>query len=521
MGLFDILRGKTAPIQPNLDALFALPSAGVTMETQAGLVTSGHAGVCWKPPAGQTPAEVETQVRALLDLDDADPTTPSLTSVEDSLGYRWLLVEGGSLDELATRIHQVNTLIVESGWGAQMLCSVFGLVPSSDADVTAKRLWLVYLYKRGTFYPFCPDGDSHRDNEAELRLRSVLGSDLPVESDLGRWMALWGLPVASAGRMRHAKKNRPSRSGLIRLALAWVVVAGLFGSAFVAHAVASKPPSINAIETHHDGRPLRMLLVGDSAAGTLGVGLAKSAPAANVDLINRAVGGCSLGIALLKGWLPGVPTRWPPPSPCNTEGLLAKELQSYLTKFNPDVVVYLSHLDTADMYPSATSPNVTHIGQPAYDAQLSASLTAAVDLLSSTGAKVMLGTSPPTLFAQKGDLNDDPARWAAYQVMLDRTAAQSNGKATVIDLTRFFGGTGPVPKMQLYSPSGVQWRCGDGIHFDTAGGEFFAPTLFNKAWQLAGPRMATTQSEPPLPSSIVNKTWPSYVKNAAVMNCPN
>ena len=196
MGLFDILRGKTAPIQPNLDALFALPSAGVTMETQAGLVTSGHAGVCWKPPAGQTPAEVETQVRALLDLDDADPTTPSLTSVEDSLGYRWLLVEGGSLDELATRIHQVNTLIVESGWGAQMLCSVFGLVPSSDADVTAKRLWLVYLYKRGTFYPFCPDGDSHRDNEAELRLRSVLGSDLPVESDLGRWMALWGLPVA-------------------------------------------------------------------------------------------------------------------------------------------------------------------------------------------------------------------------------------------------------------------------------------------------------------------------------------
>jgi hypothetical protein len=105
--------------------------------------------------------------------------------------------------------------------------------------------------------------------------------------------------------------------------------------------------------------------------------------------------------------------------------------------------------------------------------------------------------------------------------MLDRVANQSAGKATVIDLTRFFGGTAPVPKFQLYSPTGVQWRCGDGIHFDTAGGEFFAPNLYNLSWQLAGPRMATTQSEPPLPTSVVNQTWPSYVKNAAVMSCPH
>ena len=196
MGLFDIIRGKSEPVQPKLDAIFALPSAAVTLETQAGLVTSGHAGVCWKPPAGQAPAEVQAQVAKILELDSADPTTPALTSVEDDLGYRWLLVEGTDFEDLATRVHQVNTMIVENGWGTQLLCSVFGLAPSPGADQSARKMWLVYLYKRGTFYPFCPAGELSRDNEAELRLRSVIGSDLPVEDDLGRWMALWGLPVA-------------------------------------------------------------------------------------------------------------------------------------------------------------------------------------------------------------------------------------------------------------------------------------------------------------------------------------
>jgi hypothetical protein len=195
VGLLDILRGRTAPVAPKLDAIFALPSAAITLETQAGLVTSGHAGVCWRPPAGQASQEVQDEVSKILDLDRQDPSTPALRAVEDDLGYRWLLVDGPEFDDLATRVHQVNSLLVENGWGPQLLCSVFGLSPAPGADTSAKKMWLVYLYKRGTFYPFCPDGESSRDNEAELRLRSTLSGDLPIEDDLGRWMALWGLPV--------------------------------------------------------------------------------------------------------------------------------------------------------------------------------------------------------------------------------------------------------------------------------------------------------------------------------------
>ena len=195
MGIFDSLLGRTKAIAPKLDALFSLPSAAVTLEVQAGLITSGRAGVCWKPPAGQAPADVQAEITQLLDLGEGDADTPSLRSVEDDLGFRWLIVEGTSLDDLVTQAHQANTLLTEAGWGSQLLCTVFGLIPAPDADTSARQGYLVYLFKRGTFYPFCPDGPSSRDNEAELRLRAVLTGDLPLESDLGRWMALWGLPV--------------------------------------------------------------------------------------------------------------------------------------------------------------------------------------------------------------------------------------------------------------------------------------------------------------------------------------
>jgi hypothetical protein len=53
----------------------------------------------------------------------------------------------------------------------------------------------VYLFKRGTFYPFAPDGHEHRDTEQELRLKSLVADDLTVETDLDRWFPLWDLPV--------------------------------------------------------------------------------------------------------------------------------------------------------------------------------------------------------------------------------------------------------------------------------------------------------------------------------------
>jgi hypothetical protein len=91
-----------------------------------------------------------------------------------------------------------NTTLTEAGWGPQLLCSMFGFGPAAEAAANTKSFFLVYLYKRGTFYPFAPvdNQKERRDTELELRIRSMLGVDLPVEADLTRWFPMWDLPVA-------------------------------------------------------------------------------------------------------------------------------------------------------------------------------------------------------------------------------------------------------------------------------------------------------------------------------------
>ena len=55
--------------------------------------------------------------------------------------------------------------------------------------------YLVYLFKRGTFYPFVPSGHEQRNTQEELKLKSLVTDDLVVEPDLDRWFPLWDLPV--------------------------------------------------------------------------------------------------------------------------------------------------------------------------------------------------------------------------------------------------------------------------------------------------------------------------------------
>jgi hypothetical protein len=64
----------------------------------------------------------------------------------------------------------------------------------SFADADGRRLAVVYLYKRGTFYPFAPLSGQMRDNALELQARGVLANELPLEEDLNRWFPVWGAP---------------------------------------------------------------------------------------------------------------------------------------------------------------------------------------------------------------------------------------------------------------------------------------------------------------------------------------
>src|SRR5580658_5574590 len=78
MGLFDTLMGRTKPVRANLDALFNLPNAAITLQVTSGLLPTGRAGVCFKPPSGQPFADMQAELEQLLTTpDDNGPAAPS------------------------------------------------------------------------------------------------------------------------------------------------------------------------------------------------------------------------------------------------------------------------------------------------------------------------------------------------------------------------------------------------------------------------------------------------------------
>ena len=192
MGLLGRVFGRSTPPPPDLDALFALPGAALTLESALGFAPTGLGSVAFREAEGAAAAATVGDVRSLLDMDDGAAVERSV----DSFGFTWLLVRHESLDVagLVTDLHAVNSSLQDNGFGPALLCSLLGL-----AHPDGRRLALVYLYKRGSFYPFAPLGGAvgagtQRDSALELQVRAAVGADLPVEADLSRWFPVWGAP---------------------------------------------------------------------------------------------------------------------------------------------------------------------------------------------------------------------------------------------------------------------------------------------------------------------------------------
>jgi hypothetical protein len=188
VGFLDTLLGRTKPVQPKLDALFSLPTAAVTLQAAMEFVPTGTGSVCFRAAEGRAFHEIEAEVRELLSMGE-DAARVEVTN--DSYGWTWLVCRHPSddIEALVTDLHAVNLSLVEGGFGPQLLCTLVGFT-----DPAGRKLGIVYLYKRGTFYPFAPQAGEHRDNALELQVRGNLGSDLNIEADLSRWMAVWGAP---------------------------------------------------------------------------------------------------------------------------------------------------------------------------------------------------------------------------------------------------------------------------------------------------------------------------------------
>jgi hypothetical protein len=191
VGIRNVLFGRKRLKGATLDKLFALSTARITLEAELGLRSADVAAVVFKPLSAGQFMRAEQEIDELLGV-AAQSSGAEVRRREDSFGYQWIVVRDRDFEDLVTAVHLVASELSARGFGEQLLAALFAFEDRGEE----RRVFLVYGFKRGAFWPFVPTGEGQeRDNAAELRLRNELGKELPIEPDLSRWLGLFDAPL--------------------------------------------------------------------------------------------------------------------------------------------------------------------------------------------------------------------------------------------------------------------------------------------------------------------------------------
>jgi len=256
-------------------------------------------------------------------------------------------------------------------------------------------------------------------------------------------------------------------------------------------AVPTAPPA-GLAPGHH----VRILILGDSLAYTLGNGLGVQAGSWGASLVNQGIVGCDLD----------------PTSIVNVEGSITQAAQGCadwpqtwqqrVDRLDPDVVaVLLGRWEVSDRIIGGTW---TRIGQPTWDNLYANELGQAIRILSSRGARVVVFTLPyitQTTEAPDGtpwDINQ-PVRTDQYNALVRRTVSRYRTVASVVDLNRMLDPGGTYHALV----DGVPVRDDDDEHISLYGGMLLRPQILPDLVQLglAHERARTAPRPAPTPAT--------------------
>jgi hypothetical protein len=198
MGLRDILTGRHEVKGPAPDRLFAISTAYIALQTEHNIEPAGAAAIVFQ--ALQT-SEFEATIKEMEEVVVATggESGTKVHTQDDSFGYRWMVLRGSAVEDLAVGINAVSSSIETAGHGERLLCAVFAF-----KDAKGGPVYFIYNYKRGYWYPFVPTSGggassstkpTERSTERELQLKAQMAGELPIEPELERWFPLWGIPI--------------------------------------------------------------------------------------------------------------------------------------------------------------------------------------------------------------------------------------------------------------------------------------------------------------------------------------
>jgi peptidoglycan/LPS O-acetylase OafA/YrhL/lysophospholipase L1-like esterase len=282
------------------------------------------------------------------------------------------------------------------------------------------------------------------------------------------------------GRLQRwpARFTAPATAGLLAVALLFTTEGGVAQLSQTAAANLAPPPTAPAAPAGPTG-PVRVMVVGDSVANSMGPGLERAAAPNGLTVWNASVDGCGItqdvGERRVWGWEPASPDcspgwrqRWP--------------LQ--LSQFNPDVVVVL--LGTDDTFDRRIDGREIMFDSPEGDDLTRNELQEAVTLLSGSGARVVMLTTPYNVIGWPRRVRLDrstynPAWVDRWNTSLREVATRNPAKATIVDLNGFLDPDGKWSD----TLQGVKLHTYDKMHLSPEGADLVANWLVPQVVRLA------------------------------------
>jgi hypothetical protein len=183
------LRRRTAPRIADLDNMESLGLAAPMLATELGLTLSGIGSICYRRNDDRAFPRAENSARDLLTHYGANPQAAEMLC--DSFGFTWLVAWHTQMRHLSpvADLRAACKVFADNHLDMQLLCAMTVLEAPGRTQAA-----LVYLFRRGTVYPFAPLAAQTRDNRLELAIKDVIEGHVPVEPDLTRWFPVWDAP---------------------------------------------------------------------------------------------------------------------------------------------------------------------------------------------------------------------------------------------------------------------------------------------------------------------------------------
>jgi peptidoglycan/LPS O-acetylase OafA/YrhL len=291
--------------------------------------------------------------------------------------------------------------------------------------------------------------------------------------------------------------ERPIRQGklrsgwTIRLLTPAAVVAtaiALLAATTVPSVAASAVPKARALAS---SPPVKVLMVGDSTALTLGIGLSLHDSAYGIDLSDGGIIGCGITSGA-EYQLQGVDE----PMVTQCSGLPIEKQwwqlwQAQIATIHPNVVMILA--GRWEVANRTYQGHWTSIVNPVYAAYVTRQLKFAVKVAASGGAHVVLLTAPCYDTGEQPDgapwPEDSRARLSIYNHLVRQVAAAS-ADTSLLNLNAMVCPGGHYEEYM----KGTQVRRSDGVHFTNAGGTLLESKIWPIVSELGRQQMALTHS---------------------------